>query len=100
MPAGVVSKFNILQTSPHDLLSFEEPKSPDRILGEKVKWIPSRYNVRATTEDNRLILWNTFSGAMSIFRSEQAEGIKELLRKPGFESAPDGMVKYLADRGC
>ncbi|MFL6196708.1 MAG: radical SAM protein [Thermoanaerobaculia bacterium] len=86
---------NILQQSPHDL----EPQTTEPLKGAKpVKWVPSRYTVRATTDDGRLVVWNTFSGAMSVFKPHQVDQIKALLRRPGVE-ASDGMAKYLFDRG-
>ncbi len=87
---------NILQQSPHDL-----NPARDEILGARPnqKWVPSRYTVRATTDDGRLIVWNTFNGAMSIFEPEQTAAVKELLRRPGTEGNFEGMLKYLVDRG-
>ena len=87
---------NILQQSPHDL-----NPTRDEALGARPnqKWVPSRYTVRATTDDDGLIVWNTLNGAMSIFKPEQAAAVKELLRKPGTEGKPEGMLKYLVDRG-
>ena len=60
---------NILQQSPHDLAPLPEaPAKPTQ-----ARWVPSRYTVRATTDDGRLILWNTLNGAMSIFREGRGE---------------------------
>jgi uncharacterized protein len=86
---------NILQQSPHDLAPLpEEPAKPTQI-----RWVPSRYTVRATTDDGRLILWNTLNGSMSIFRPDQVDEVKGHLRKPGIESTVNGTAKYLFDRG-
>ncbi len=87
---------NILQQSPHDLNPAQ-----DEVLGVSPgqKWVPSRYTVRATTDDGRLIVWNTFNGAMTVFKPGQADAIKEFLRKPGTEGKLEGMLKYLVDRG-
>jgi uncharacterized protein len=86
---------NILQQSPHDL---QPPRAESVSSLPPPRWLPSRYNVRATTEDGRLILWNTLKGSISVFKPEQAEKIKLLLRKPGLD-AQDGLAKYLFDRG-
>jgi uncharacterized protein len=86
---------NILQQSPHDLASLpEETAKPTQ-----ARWVPSRYTVRATTDDGRLILWNTLNGAMSIFRPDQVDEVKGHLRKPGIDSTVNGTAKYLFDRG-
>jgi uncharacterized protein len=97
MSLGLSQKFNILQQSPHDA----KPSSITSLVEEPggVKWVPSRYNIRATTEDGRLVLWNTFKGSMSVFNAHQVERIVPLLSRKGFEARPEGIVKYLADRG-
>jgi uncharacterized protein len=96
MPAGLNSRFTILQQSPHDFLS-PEPEDPQGQGTEK--WVPSRYNVRATAEDGRLVLWNTLSGKISVFKPDDRERVLNLLQKKGFESPRENVVKYLADRG-
>lgn len=93
----MASPFTILQRSPYD------SQPPDQREPEASpspgRWLPSRYNVRAATEDGRLILWNTLSGSMSAFNPEQVAQIQELLGQAGIESHAEGMVKYLIDRG-
>jgi len=96
MSIGLAAKFNILQQSPHDLLRPEIPKSAET---GTVRWVPSRYNIRAATEDGRLVLWNSYKGTMSVFEAAQKEAIESLLSKKGFEARPEGVVKYLFDRG-
>jgi uncharacterized protein len=87
---------NILQQSPHD----QEPTREEVMSSAPPpRWRPSRYNVRATTEDGRLVLWNTMNGSMSVFKPEQVEKLKILLRKPGLDSQSDGLAKYLFERG-
>jgi len=93
----MASPFNILQQSPHDLQCA--PEAGPASLTASQRWIPSWYNVRATTDDGRLILWNTFSGAMSVFPPDEAPAIKELLRRSSVSIKAEGMVKYLRDRG-
>lgn len=87
---------NILQQSPHDL---NPPQDEALGVSPNQKWVPSRYTVRAATDDDRLIVWNTLNGAMSVFKPEQTAAVKELLRKPGTEGHVEGMLKYLVDRG-
>ena len=87
---------NILQQSPHDL---ESPRGEVASSQPSPRWRASRYNVRATTEDGSLVLWNTVSGAMSVFKPGQVEMIKTLLRNSGVDPKPDGMAKYLFERG-
>ncbi len=96
MAVGMSSKLNILQQSPHDLLPPEAPKAIDT---GKSRWAPSRYNVRASTDDGRLVLWNSYKGTMSIFEVPQRARIETLLSQKGFEAQRTGLVKYLVDRG-
>lgn len=96
MTAGLTSKLNILQQSPHDFLP---PENPQPAAPSCIKWVPSRYNVRATAEDGRLVLWNTLSGKMTVFKSEDRESVLELLQRKGFEAPKEGVVEYLAKRG-
>ena len=96
MSLGLNQKFNILQQSPHDV----EPPPVAGLEEEARKtWVPSRYNIRATTEDGRLVLWNTFRGSMSVFGAHQVDKIVAMLSQKGFEAKSQGIVKYLVDRG-
>ena len=98
MGAGWSDRFNILETSPHDALGCgSQPVEPLR--AEEFTWIASRYNIRATTEDGRLVLWNTLKGSMIVLRGDQAEAVKTLLTRRGFEAPKEGIVEYLADQG-
>src|SRR3982751_1040027 len=100
MPAGMTSKLNILQQSPHDL----EPSGPTAQDfatedPQAVRWVPSRYNIRAATDDGRLVVWNSYTRAMSVFGAGQRTTIEGLLSRKGFSARSKGMVKYLGDRG-
>lgn len=90
------SVFNILRQSPHD---FAPPTELPPQGVAPSHWVPSRYNVRATTGDGRLVLWNTYSGKISVFKAEQKDAIEKLLGRQGVEAKAKGMVKYLFDRG-
>lgn len=87
----------VLQESP---LDREGWKANDAPAEEQVHhWVPSRYNIRATAEDGQLVLWNSLSGAMSVFKQEQAQQIVKLLKKQGFEAPKKSIVEYLSKRG-
>ena len=96
MPLGLTSRFDVLKQSPHDLLPPETDKPADP---STTRWAPSRYNVRATTQDGRLVIWNSYNGAMSVFGAAQKPKIEALLTQKGFEAPPIGVVKYLSGRG-
>ncbi len=94
---GLSSKFSILERSPHDEgCQGDDVASADPLVG---RWSPSRYTVRARTNDGRLILWNTFHGTMSVFEEKQRATIESLLHRKGFEGRLEGAAKYLRDRG-
>lgn len=67
-----------------------------------VRWVPSRYNARATTGDGVLVLYNSYTGAVSGFQERHAEQVCELLDQAGFEEPQDSLSKlkaYLVERG-
>jgi uncharacterized protein len=97
MSAGLASKLNILQQSPYDSQSAPEPLPQE--TASTVRWSPSRYNIRVVAEDGRLVLWNSFSGTMSVFAAKQRQAIQTLLSQKGFSAKPEGIVKYLSARG-
>ncbi len=97
MPLGLSGKFDILQSSPHDLQA--PPPLAGAFAAPVQHWVPSRYNVRATAEDGRLVLWNTFHGSMSVFRPEQAPHVLGLLSRQVILARKEGLVEYLVDRG-
>lgn len=92
----MASPFHILQQSPHDSNPVSEAYQP---LPGALRWVPSRYNVRASTADGRLVLWNTYTGKISVFKARQSDSIKGLLSRQGFAAKPEGIVKYLYERG-
>ncbi|MFP5284171.1 MAG: radical SAM protein [Thermoanaerobaculia bacterium] len=96
MSLGLNEKFSILQQSPHDSLPPEHPEPKE---GGATTWVPSRYNIRATTEDGRLVLWNTFRGSMSVFQPDQVPQVLPLLSRKGIAAEAEGIVGYLVERG-
>ncbi|GAB4556649.1 MAG: radical SAM/SPASM domain-containing protein [Haliangiales bacterium] len=90
-------RLNVLQESPLDQspCQTEEPDEAETLE----HWVPSRYNVRATTDDGRLILWNSMSHKISVFKPEQSPYVLPLLKAKGFESRKQGLAGYLIDRG-
>ncbi len=63
------------------------------------QWVASRFNARASDDQGRLIVWNTMSGAISVFEPTQAEVATKLLSRVGFEGELSSLGKYLLDRG-
>src|SRR6185295_5807074 len=97
MALGMQGSFSILRQSPHDLQTGAAEHTPPAGEPEVSRWKPSRYNIRASAEDGGLILWNTLSNAISVFRSTQIPLVEKALR--GVEARNKGTIKYLVDRG-
>src|SRR3982751_3899848 len=98
MPTGLTTRFNILQQSPHDFEPLEglpEPGGNDA----RIHWVPSRYNIRAVTDDGRLVVWNTHRRSFNVFDAEQRAAVEGLLSRKGFAAESKGVVQYLFDRG-
>ncbi|MDX1996875.1 MAG: radical SAM protein [Thermoanaerobaculia bacterium] len=99
MSAGLSSKFDILRSSPYDASPCAQPAESLAPAEGKKRWVPSRYTVRASTEDGRLVLWNSYTGTMSVFEPHHRAKIEPLLRRTGFEAREAGIVEYLYKRG-
>lgn len=101
MSLGLSSKLNVLRESPHDLNSPSDHAAapPDAESSATPRWVPSRYTVRAATIDGRLVLWNTFSGELSVFPQQARSRIEGMLRPDGIEGRRKGAIEFLAERG-
>ena len=83
------------------LTAFRSPKS-DLVQiapanNERLR--PSRFNTRRVVEDKGLILFNTFTGALGIFKASVRPQIEALLIKTGVPKSADPLVEYLLERG-
>lgn len=99
MTAGLASKLNILQQSPHDLSPCSTTPSNGTSKSGASRWLPSRYTIRAVSENGRLVLWNTKSGAMNVFEADQRPKIEQMLKRSGVEGERKGVIEYLHKRG-
>jgi uncharacterized protein len=99
MTTGLSSKLNILQESPLDYQHLEPREVPAKAAAAPNRWVASRYNVQTTTEDGRLIVWNTFKGTISAFPSEQRDTVRSLLTRRGCAGSAEGLLGYLHERG-
>ena len=85
-----VSPLDSDEVAPLDLVQIQS--------APKLQWAPSRYNLRTTADDGRYIVWNSYTGAISIFNPQQRKAIQSLLRD-GYVGEERGIIKYLTDRG-
>jgi uncharacterized protein len=90
-----------MQLSPYDR-GAQTPVAPALIqLGyrPRERWVPSRFNARTVHDDGRLILWNTMSGAVSIFAAHETERVLQRLDIEGVTAPLDKVSEYLSRRG-
>ena len=101
MTLGSANKFNILRQSPYDLQPAKESGRLETAnpLPQAEEWVPSRYNIRSTTENGGLILWNTLNGSISAFKPEHVEAVKSMLGHKGTKHRTNGAFKYFCQRG-
>lgn len=85
------SPLDLLEEAPPDLIQI-------RPLDTNRQWRPSRYNLKTTGHDGSYIVWNSFTGAISVFKPPQRPAVQALLRS-GYSGEPRGVVKYLLERG-
>ena len=97
----MIDSADIMRRSPLDA----SPCKPVQLVqmapkptGER-RYVPSRFNTRTTSEDGRLVMWNTFSGKITVFEPNQVEMVETLLTQQGITAKPEGMVEYLHKRG-
>lgn len=65
----------------------------------RTRWVPSRFNARTVGDDGRVLLWNSYSGAVSAFDARHRDEVLALLSPHG-SSEPFGKVgEYMARRG-
>jgi uncharacterized protein len=90
-----------MQTSPLD----RNPQAPvDSTLVQlrytpPQRWVPSRFNARTVGEDGRLVLWNTYSGAVSAFGARSREAVLARLSVRGVQEPLDKVATFLSERG-
>src|SRR5687768_15924565 len=93
MPATDIKKespLDSLEAAPLDLVEIKPIA--------KLHWVPSKYNLRTTGHDGSYILWNSYTGAISIFSPQQRQAVQALLTS-GYTGEAKGIIKYLSERG-
>jgi uncharacterized protein len=63
------------------------------------EWFPSRFNARSKCEDGTLVLYNSLTGAFSGFPPQHREKVESFLHRGGKQAKPEGLTKYLQERG-
>lgn len=66
---------------------------------QELNLVPSRFNARTVASDGTLVLYNSFSGAISGFPEGASKQVLSLLAKAGGLTVVTGIAKYLYERG-
>jgi uncharacterized protein len=89
---------DIKQVSPYDSGTQSNPTTLVQITVPSNRWVPSRYNSRTTAPDGRIVLWNSQTGAISVFGKEQKQELDKLLSQEGIANPVSGLANYLKER--
>src|SRR5262249_44600282 len=92
---------DIKKVSPYDAQGHPVVNSLVQIrpADKKRKWVPSQFNSRTTAEDGNLILWNSRTGAISVFKPDQKRAVETLLSRSGVSGELNQLGRYLKDKG-
>ncbi|HEX7051924.1 MAG TPA: radical SAM protein [Longimicrobiales bacterium] len=92
---------DLMRQSPHDTAAGRRSDLVQLTINRPRprEWAPSRFNARARSSDGSLVLWNTYTGAITAFKSSDAPLVERLLSQRGFTGELSGLTKYLHDRG-
>ncbi|HSU12668.1 radical SAM/SPASM domain-containing protein [Longimicrobium sp.] len=63
------------------------------------RWVPSRFNARTQHADGRMLLWNTFTGAVMEFMPEHRDGALAALTAGPLPEPLDTYATHLSGRG-
>lgn len=65
----------------------------------RTRWVPSRYNARTVAADGRILLWNTYTGAVTAFDARHREQALALLSPAGSSEPLGKLGEYMKQRG-
>lgn len=65
----------------------------------RTRWIPSRFNARTVGDDGRVLLWNSYTGAVSAFDARHREQVLALLSSEGTAEPLGKVGEYMTKRG-
>lgn len=87
--------------SPYDRspAPVNEPSLVQLRYTPKQRWVPSRFNARTLGADGRLILWNTLTGAISVFLPKDSGKVIAHLAPGGVRGPLGKYGEYLSRRG-
>jgi|SwirhisoilCB3_FD_contig_31_16757796_length_1612_multi_6_in_0_out_0_1 uncharacterized protein len=90
-----------MSTSPAPNISHGQNNEFVQISGVVAakRYVPSRFNARSSANDGTLILYNSYTGAISGFPAKVRPEVERLLHKEGFNAVLAGLPQYLYERG-
>lgn len=62
-------------------------------------WVPSRFNAISKTDDEELILYNSYTGAIAIFSTEEKQAVLSSLKRKGVTGDLPEHLQVLAESG-
>jgi uncharacterized protein len=65
----------------------------------RTRWIPSRFNARTVGDDGRVLLWNTYTGAVTAFDATHRNEVLALLSPEGTPEPLGKIGEYMSQRG-
>ncbi|MBV9109727.1 MAG: radical SAM protein [Gemmatimonadetes bacterium] len=90
-----------MRVSPYD--RGEQAPVPTSLVQLRYKprprWVPSRFNARTVADDGRILLWNTFTGAVSAFDARHRDQVLALLAPSGVPEPLGKVAEYMGRRG-
>ena len=63
------------------------------------RWVPSRFNALSKTDQDELILYNSYTGAIAVFSTEEKSEVLSALKRDGLSENLSELQKQLADLG-
>ena len=85
-----------MSTSPAPNISHGQNNEFVQISGVVAakRYVPSRFNARSSANDGTLILYNSYTGAISGFPAKVRPEVERLLHKEGFNAVLAGLPQF------
>jgi uncharacterized protein len=92
---------DLMRKSPHDAQNHNcnVPLTTRISPIQLQEWVPSKFNARTLDQEGNIILWNTSTGALSVFPPRLYSALQTYLSQKGYAGALDSLGKYLQLRG-
>lgn len=68
-------------------------------MNNKFKYVPSRFNAQSQTDDNGIVLYNSYNGAIVAFSEDEKEEVLSSLKRTGIEKLETDIQKELYENG-